>query len=51
MCDLKGKLNAGSQVLPLSENVEPSGADDLFSLDDVKIEVMRARGAGGQVWL
>jgi protein subunit release factor A len=26
-----------------------SSEDDLFSLDDVKVEVMRARGAGGQV--
>ncbi|GLB41103.1 putative chain release factor [Lyophyllum shimeji] len=33
-------------VLPLVE--ETDSADALFSMDDVKIEVMRARGAGGQ---
>jgi peptide chain release factor 1 len=26
-----------------------SGGDDLFSMEDIKVEVMRARGAGGQV--
>jgi peptide chain release factor 1 len=35
-------------VLPLSEN-EESERSELFSMDEVKIEVMRARGAGGQV--
>ncbi|EPQ51562.1 release factor [Gloeophyllum trabeum ATCC 11539] len=35
-------------VLPLVEEAEPSPADDLFKMEDVKIEVMRARGAGGQ---
>ncbi|KIM56561.1 hypothetical protein SCLCIDRAFT_132357 [Scleroderma citrinum Foug A] len=35
-------------VLPLSEEGEPSGDDSLFKMEDVKIEVMRARGAGGQ---
>ncbi|KAI6044508.1 hypothetical protein EDC04DRAFT_313531 [Pisolithus marmoratus] len=35
-------------VLPLSDEVEPSGNDNLFKMEDVKIEVMRARGAGGQ---
>lgn len=35
-------------VLPLSDEVEPSGDDNLFKMEDVKIEVMRARGAGGQ---
>ncbi|KAI6032607.1 hypothetical protein F5J12DRAFT_902450 [Pisolithus orientalis] len=35
-------------VLPLSDEVEPSGDDNLFKIEDVKIEVMRARGAGGQ---
>ncbi|KAI6121189.1 hypothetical protein F5141DRAFT_1210873 [Pisolithus sp. B1] len=36
------------QVLPLSDEVEPSGDDNLFKMEDIKIEVMRARGAGGQ---
>jgi len=31
-------------VLPLAE--EGAVDDELFSMDDVKIEVMRARGAG-----
>ncbi|PFH48589.1 hypothetical protein AMATHDRAFT_149550 [Amanita thiersii Skay4041] len=35
-------------VLPLAEEVESNGDDDLFSMEDVKVEVMRARGAGGQ---
>jgi len=37
-------------VLPTSEDSEPgSGKDEeLFSMSDVKVEVMRARGAGGQ---
>ncbi|KIJ64112.1 hypothetical protein HYDPIDRAFT_91427 [Hydnomerulius pinastri MD-312] len=35
-------------VLPLSEEAEPSGDDNLFKMEDVRIEVMRARGAGGQ---
>ncbi|GBE84518.1 peptide chain release factor 1 [Sparassis latifolia] len=36
-------------VLPLSEETDQhSGGNDLFSMDDIKIEVMRARGAGGQ---
>ncbi|KAI6169703.1 hypothetical protein EDD17DRAFT_1784995 [Pisolithus thermaeus] len=35
-------------VLPLSDEVEPSGDDNLFKMEDIKIEVMRARGAGGQ---
>jgi peptide chain release factor 1 len=35
-------------VMPLIE--ETSGQDEeLFSMDDIKMEVMRARGAGGQV--
>jgi len=37
------------QVLPLVEESEMSQDDDLFSMDDIKLEVMRARGAGGQV--
>ena len=37
------------QVLPLSEDGEPSATDDnLFTMDEIKLEVMRARGAGGQ---
>ncbi|EGN97126.1 hypothetical protein SERLA73DRAFT_123914 [Serpula lacrymans var. lacrymans S7.3] len=36
-------------VLPLTEETDNfSSGDDIFSMDDVKIEVMRARGAGGQ---
>ena len=37
------------KVLPLSEDHGQSEKDDLFSTDEVRIEVMRARGAGGQV--
>lgn len=33
-------------VLPLVE--ETDSTEDLFSMEDVKVEVMRARGAGGQ---
>ena len=36
-------------MLPLSEDAEAEKEDDLFNMDDVRIEVMRARGAGGQV--
>lgn len=35
--------------MPLAEESESNGEDDLFSMEDVKVEVMRARGAGGQV--
>ncbi|KAI0829412.1 release factor [Trametes gibbosa] len=36
-------------VLPLTEDAESTSADDeLFRMDEVKLEVMRARGAGGQ---
>lgn len=34
-------------VLPLTEDKD-SQNEDLFSMDDVRVEVMRARGAGGQ---
>jgi len=34
-------------VLPLSEESDQANRE-LFSMDDVKVEVMRARGAGGQ---
>lgn len=34
-------------VLPLMEETDGKN-DDLFSMDEVKVEVMRARGAGGQ---
>ena len=37
------------QVLPLEEDDGQELRDDLFSMDDVKVEVMRSRGAGGQV--
>ncbi|KAH9010215.1 hypothetical protein EDB83DRAFT_2451256 [Lactarius deliciosus] len=33
------------QVLPLSEESRPDGVDDLLKQDDVRMEVMRARGA------
>ncbi|KIM43633.1 hypothetical protein M413DRAFT_68664 [Hebeloma cylindrosporum] len=34
-------------VLPLAEETE-SHDEELFSMDDIKLEVMRSRGAGGQ---
>ena len=36
------------KVLPLTEESDQAN-QELFSMDDVKVEVMRARGAGGQV--
>lgn len=36
------------QVLPLMEETD-SHEEELFSMNDIKLEVMRARGAGGQV--
>jgi hypothetical protein len=38
-------------VLPLAEELPSNGTDDLLTLEDVRVEVMRARGAGGQVGL
>jgi len=38
------------KVLPLTEESDQVNKE-LFSMDDVKVEVMRARGAGGQVGL
>ncbi|KAI0352691.1 release factor [Trametes cingulata] len=39
----------GVMVLPLSEEAESSSADDdLIKMDEIKLEVMRSRGAGGQ---
>ncbi|KAI9456744.1 release factor [Russula earlei] len=35
-------------VLPLSDESRMNGADDLVKPEDVRVEVMRARGAGGQ---
>lgn len=35
-------------VLPLADEKESSPSEDLYKLEDVKVEVMRARGAGGQ---
>jgi len=35
-------------VLPLAEEPPSNGTDDLVRLEDVRVEVMRARGAGGQ---
>jgi peptide chain release factor 1 len=37
------------QVLPLSHETPGSASQQVYDLKDVKIEVMRARGAGGQV--
>jgi hypothetical protein len=39
------------QVLPLSEEPKSDRTDDLLKLEDVRVEVMRSRGAGGQVRL
>ncbi|TBU32154.1 peptide chain release factor 1, partial [Dichomitus squalens] len=40
----------GVMVLPLTEDAEPArnADDDLFTMDEIKLEVMRSRGAGGQ---
>ena len=38
------------KVLPLVEESHVS-EDKLFTMDEIKIEVMRSRGAGGQVCL
>ncbi|KAL1946571.1 hypothetical protein VTO73DRAFT_14675 [Trametes versicolor] len=50
--EAKGRVHTstvGVMVLPLTEEAESSSAeDDLFSMADIKLEVMRARGAGGQ---
>ena len=43
-----GGADHALQVLP-SESVEAPVDDDLFEQKDVKVEVMRSRGAGGQV--
>lgn len=45
MCDSR------LQVLPLSEEPRSDRIDDLLKLEDVRVEVMRSRGAGGQVRL
>ena len=42
------EIDGVTKVLP-SETGEPSPDDDLFEQKDVKVEVMRSRGAGGQV--
>jgi protein subunit release factor A len=39
------------QVLPLSEEPRSDRTDDLLKIEDVRVEVMRSRGAGGQVGL
>jgi protein subunit release factor A len=41
------KANGTFKVLPVMEKVD--AADDLVDEKDVKTEVMRSRGAGGQV--
>jgi peptide chain release factor 1 len=35
--------------MPLADEMPSNGTDDLLRLEDVRVEVMRARGAGGQV--
>jgi peptide chain release factor 1 len=45
-CDDAGAENS-PQVLPLVEESDAQ-KEELYSMDDIKIEVMRARGAGGQ---
>jgi len=47
MCTFRSDL-LERQVLPLTEESDQVN-QELFSMDDVKVEVMRARGAGGQV--
>lgn len=38
------------QVLPLTEDAESKSSEDpLYTMDEIRIEVMRSRGAGGQV--
>jgi len=41
-------IHRNDKVLPLTEDSDQAN-QELFSMDDVKVEVMRARGAGGQV--
>ena len=40
-----------SQALPHDPNVGSSTSDELYDPKDIKVEVMRSRGAGGQVCL
>lgn len=42
-------LTHADQVLPLEEDNGFQKDDELIKMEDVKLEVMRARGAGGQV--
>jgi len=47
--ETKGRVHTSTVaaiVLPLIEEDAPE--DELFSMEDVRVEVMRARGAGGQ---
>jgi len=46
---LKKRYPDPAKVLPLAEETE-SHDEELFSMDDIKLEVMRSRGAGGQVF-
>ncbi|KAF8661650.1 hypothetical protein AX16_001291 [Volvariella volvacea WC 439] len=49
--DASGRVHTSTVavvVLPLEDENKRNNDDDLFSMDDVKVEVMRARGAGGQ---
>lgn len=37
--------------MPIPEDeASAESSNELYSLADVKVEVMRSRGAGGQVW-
>jgi peptide chain release factor 1 len=47
---LHSEVEYFSQVMPLADESDTAKEDDLFRMEDIKIEVMRARGAGGQVW-
>lgn len=38
------------QVLPLLDEADAQADSELYKMEDVKVEVMRARGAGGQVF-
>ena len=46
---LSRRSNTGAQRHHRLAGAPAGGYDELFSLNEVKIEVMRSRGAGGQV--
>jgi peptide chain release factor 1 len=43
------QIDNSVKVLPLSEETGQGETEELFDMRDVRIEVMRSRGAGGQV--